>query len=161
MLFKPNVKINRVTDITPDFLNGLKISALILDIDNTLSTHHGEQLIPGLEDWLYTMKTNNIKLIILSNSKETRVKPFAEKIGLPYIAMGLKPLPFKFFKAFGYLNVKRKNIALVGDQLFTDSLGAHLAGIKSIISDPVLPENIPSFKFKRHLEKILYSVYKF
>ncbi len=161
MLFKPNVKLIKITDINVELLNKLGITALILDVDNTLSTHHGQNLTDGLTDWLVSMKENGIKLVILSNSKEKRVKPFAEKIGLSYIALGLKPLPFKFFKALKALGVKRGQAAVVGDQLFTDSLGAHLSGIRSIILDPILLEDLPSFKFKRKLERIFYSFYKF
>lgn len=161
MLFKPNYKLDKVTDITVDFLMKNNISALILDVDNTLSTHHGMKLTDGLDGWLSLMRDNSIKLVILSNSKEKRVKPFAEKLKLDYIYLGLKPLPFKFFKAYKMLGINRKKIALVGDQLFTDSLGAHLAGVRSIILNPILPEDLISFKIRRWLEKILYSIYKF
>ncbi len=161
MLFKPNFKFHRITDITCDFLIENNIKALILDVDNTLSTHHGMQLTEGLTEWLAEMQNCGVRLIILSNSKEERVKPFAEKIGLDYISLGLKPLPFKFFTALKKLGVKRSEAALVGDQLFTDSLGAHLAGIRSIILDPILLEDLWGFKLKRKLENILYSIYKF
>ncbi len=161
MLFKPNYKFNRITDISVEFLKKNNIFGLILDVDNTLSTHHGMKLTDGLIEWLALMRQNSIKLIILSNSKEKRVKPFAESINLDYISLGLKPLPFKFLKALKKLSLNRKNVALVGDQLFTDSLGAHLSGVKSIILDPILLEDLPSFKFKRKLENILYSFYKF
>ncbi len=161
MLFKPNYKFEKVTDIDIDFLNQKDIKALILDVDNTLSTHHGMNFTVGLSDWLNLMQNNQIKLIILSNSKEKRVAPFAKKIGIQHISLGLKPLPFKFFSALKKLGVKRKQAAVVGDQLFTDSLGAHLSGIRSIILDPILFEDMLSFKIKRKLEKILYSFYKF
>lgn len=161
MIFKPDYKLNKITDIKPEFLLKNNIDALILDVDNTLSTHHGMHLTEGLLEWIELMYSNKIKMIILSNSKEERVKPFAEKIGLEYISMGLKPLPFKFFKAVKRLDCNKKKVAVVGDQLFTDSLGAHLSGIKAIILDPILFEDLLGFKIKRWLEKILYSLYKF
>lgn len=161
MLFKPDIKLNRITEITVELLTENEITALILDVDNTLSTHHGTRLTDGLTEWLEVMQNDGIKLIILSNSKEERVKPFAEKIGLEYISLGLKPLPFKFFSAIKALGVKKENAAIVGDQLFTDSLGAHLSGITAIILEPILPEDLLGFKIKRFLEKILYSFYKF
>lgn len=161
MLFKPNFKLHHITDIQPEFLEKNQIKALILDVDNTLSTHHGMNLTEGLTEWLDLMRNNGIKMIILSNSKEKRVEPFAKSICLEYISLGLKPLPFKFFMSLKKLNINRGQVAVVGDQLFTDSLGAHLSGIRSIILDPILLEDMISFKFKRKLEKILYSFYKF
>ncbi len=43
-MLKPNKMLHRVTDITPETLSKLGAKALALDIDNTLSTHHGKQL---------------------------------------------------------------------------------------------------------------------
>lgn len=160
MLLKPKIKLNRVTDISIDILNKYGLKALILDVDNTLSTHHGQVLTDGLTEWLGVMKDAGIKLTVLSNSKEKRVKPFAEKIGLDYIALGLKPLPFGYLRAKKSLNVKRKEVAIVGDQIFTDVLGGNAVGIKTILLDPIKLETSKSFKFKRKLERLVYKIYK-
>ena len=107
------------------------------------------------------MQDNGIKLIILSNSRNKRVAPFADKLALDYISLGLKPLPFKFFSAVRRLDLSRKNVAIIGDQLFTDSLGGNISGVKTIILNPIKLEDGFSFKVRRYLEKMLYSIYKF
>ncbi|MBR6510242.1 MAG: YqeG family HAD IIIA-type phosphatase [Clostridia bacterium] len=160
MLLKPDIKLKRVTDITPQLLKKYNITSLILDVDNTLSTHHGQILTDGLENWLSLMKSENIGLIILSNSKEQRVKPFAEKINLNFLSLGLKPLPFGYLKAVKRLNSKRKNTAIVGDQIFTDVLGGSFVGVKKILLTPIKLEDGLGFKFKRKIEKIVYKLYK-
>ena len=160
MLLKPKIKLSRVTDISIDILNKYGLKALILDVDNTLSTHHGQVLTDGLTEWLGVMKDAGIKLTVLSNSKEKRVKPFAEKIGLDYIALGLKPLPFGYLRAKKSLNVKRNEVAIVGDQIFTDVLGGNAVGVKTILLDPIKLETSKSFKFKRKLERFVYKIYK-
>ncbi len=161
MIFKPFIKLNKITDISPQMLQNNYIKGLILDVDNTLSTHHGKIYADGLLDWLDNMISSNVSLIILSNSKEKRVKPFAEGLNLNYISLGLKPLPFGYFKAAQKLKLKRREIAIVGDQLFTDSLGGNLSGIKPIILNPIKPEPMLSFKIRRWFEKQLYKLYKF
>ena len=160
MLLKPNIKLNRITDISTDLLKKYGIKALILDVDNTLSTHHGEVLTEGLEDWLEAMGKNGIGLVILSNSKRKRVAPFAAKIGLPFISMGLKPLPFKFSYALKALGTKRCETAIVGDQIFTDTLGGNLYGVTTILLDPIKLETSKSFKFKRKIERAVYKIYR-
>ncbi len=160
-LFKPHFRLKRITDIDVDFLKVNNIKALLLDVDNTMSTHHGTVLVDGLSEWIEYMLSSGIKLIVLSNSKEQRVKPFAKRIGLDYISLGLKPLPFGYIRAMKRLCVKCQETAIVGDQLFTDSLGAHLTGVKSIILEPIQPEPMLSFKIRRYFEKILYKRYKF
>lgn len=160
MLLKPKIKLDRITDISLEILKKYNINSLILDVDNTLSTHHGHVLTDGLEEWLNLMRSNSIKLIVLSNSKESRVKPFAEKISLSYISLGLKPLPFGYVRALKALGSKIKETAIVGDQIFTDVLGGNTIGIKTILLTPILLESAPSFKFKRKIERIVFKLYK-
>lgn len=159
-MLKPKIKIHRITDIKTELLSDINIKGLILDVDNTLSTHHGDVLIDGLEDWLSYIKDSGIKLVIASNSKEKRVKPFAEKIGLDFVPLSCKPLPFGYNKACKKLGLKRKEVAIVGDQMFTDTLGGNIYGVTTIMTDLILPEDKISFKIRRKLEKILLKKMK-
>ncbi len=160
MLLKPKIKLDRVTDITVELLQKRKINGLILDVDNTLSTHHGQTLTDGLPEWLNRMRENGIRLTILSNSTDKRLTPFAEKIGLDFISLGLKPLPFGFFRAAKALGLKRSRIAAVGDQIFTDVLGGNIAGVTTVLLTPILPETSLRFRFKRWLERGVYKLYR-
>lgn len=160
MLLKPTVKLNRITDITADMLKKFNIKALLLDVDNTMSTHHGTVLVDGLTDWISEMLQNGIKLIVLSNSKKKRISPFAEKIGLPFISLGCKPLPFGYIRGAKSLSEKLKNTAIVGDQIFTDVLGGNAVGVKTILLTPIKLEDGLSFKIRRKLEKSVYKHYK-
>lgn len=160
MLLKPDIKLEKITDITPQILKKYNLDSLILDVDNTLSTHHGNVLTDGLPEWLNLMLENGIKLMVLSNSKEKRVKPFAEKIGLNFISLGLKPLPFGYIRALKALGSKRKTTAIVGDQIFTDVLGGNLVGVKTLLLTPILLENTAGFRFKRKLERVIFKLYK-
>ena len=97
---------------------------------------------------------------MLSNSKEKRVAPFAQKIGLQYISLGLKPLPTGYLRGVNRLKEKRKNVAIVGDQMFTDILGGRAVGVKTILLTPIKPEDGWSFKIRRRLEKNIIGKYK-
>ena len=152
-IFKSDIILRRITEITPEMLRDLGVKSLLLDVDNTLSTHHGTVLVDGLENWLSVMRDNDIKLIVVSNSKRFRIEPFAGKIGLPFISLACKPLPFEYKKAVKALESDKRNCAIVGDQLFTDVLGANIYGIKSILVRPVKLEDGWSFKVRRFFEK--------
>lgn len=158
-LFKPAKMFHRVTDITADYLRSIGVEGLALDADNTLSTHHSQTPLEGVPEWLDAMRSEGIKLIMVSNSKQRRVKPFAEKLGLEYLSLSCKPLPFAFLKARRKLGLKGKQLAAVGDQLFTDILGANLAGITPIHVTPILLEDGASFKVRRKLESVLIKGY--
>lgn len=160
MFLCPDIKLDRITEITVELLNKYNIDSLILDVDNTLSTHHGQVLTDGLTEWLDYISGNGIKLIILSNSKEERVKPFAEKINLRYISLGLKPLPFGYLRAVKRLESKRKNTAIVGDQIFTDIIGGNFLRLKTVLLTPIQPEPMLSFRIRRNLEKKIFKIFK-
>ena len=161
MLLKPNIKLHGITDITVELLKQHDIKALLLDVDNTMSTHHGTVLTDGLMEWIAAMKESGIKLMVLSNSKRFRIEPFAARIGLPFISLGCKPLPTGYLRGVKALGEKRKNVAIVGDQIFTDILGGNIVGVKSILLTPIKLEDGWSFKVRRKLEKKLYKKYKF
>ena len=57
------------------------------------------------------------------------------------------------------LKEKRKNVAIVGDQIFTDVLGGNAVGVKTILLTPIKLEDGWSFKVRRKLEKKLYKKY--
>ncbi len=159
-MFKPNVKLDKITDITISVLQKYNINSLILDVDNTLSTHHGQVLTDGLEDWLALMHENGIKMTVLSNSKSKRLEPFAKKIGLDYIGLGLKPLPFGFWRTLKRLGSKRKNTAIVGDQIFTDIVGGNLVGLKTVLLTPIKLETSLRFRIKRKIESYVIKLLK-
>ncbi len=160
-MLKPHYIINCVTDITVDFLKENNITALLLDVDNTMSVAHGNKTLrPGLPEWLSDMKENGISLMILSNAKKNRAERFADSVGLPVVGLAAKPLPFGYFKAARLLKVKRKNTAMVGDQVFTDIMGGRISGVKTILVTDITPEDKLNFRIKRNLEKKLLKRWK-
>ncbi len=159
MLLKPDIKLRGITDITVELLNKYNIKALLLDVDNTMSTHHGTVLTDGLMEWIAKMQQSCIKLMVLSNSKRFRIEPFAARIGLPFISLGCKPLPTGYLRGIKALGEKRKNVAIVGDQIFTDVLGGNAVGVKTILLTPIKLEDGWSFKVRRNLEKKIYKKY--
>ena len=155
MFLKPKIKLEKVTDITIEILNKYGIKALILDVDNTLSTHHGQVLTEGLSEWLDLMRENGIKMTVLSNSNSKRLTPFAEKIGLDFISLGLKPLPFGYWRALKRLGTAKKETAIVGDQLFTDTMGGNFVGVATVLLTPIKPETSLRFRSKRRVERFV------
>lgn len=151
--FSYNLLKKRITEITLKDLDLLGVKTLLVDVDNTLSTHHGTVLVDGLLDWILYMQQNGIKLIVVSNSKKSRIKPFAERIGLPFVSLACKPLPFGYLRGIRAIGGDKKFAAIVGDQIFTDVLGANLLGIKSVLTRPVRLEDGISFKIRRYFER--------
>ena len=160
MILYPNRYIEKVTDIDVKFLEENSIKGLILDVDNTL-IDYDKKMIDGLEQWAEELKKNNIKLCILSNSnKKDKVKKISEVLEVPYFYFAKKPFKFGFKKAKTLLNLENKNIAVVGDQIFTDVLGANRCKMYSILVKPIAEKDIWITVFKRPLENKIIEKYK-
>lgn len=155
MLFRPTVALDKVHEISPKLLEEINVKALILDLDNTLTTHDNPKPAEKVIDWIKTMKTAGIKLMIVSNNHAERVKPFAEMLGLEFVSEGKKPRSKGFREAQKRLDMPFSEIAIVGDQIFTDILGANLIRVKSIFVFPIEYETTTFFKIKRAIEKPL------
>lgn len=153
MIFRPNFRFFRVTDITPGFLRDHGIRGLLLDVDNTLSTDKGQDPLPGLDEWLKSMRNGNVRLTIISNASAERLRPFAERTDLRFVSRAAKPFLPGYIRGARRLGLARREVAMVGDQLFTDILGANLAGMTSILVEPVMPESGKSFVLRRKWEK--------
>ncbi len=158
MLF-PKKMVHRVTDISPEYLQQQGIAGLILDIDNTLTTHDNPIPSEGVAHWLELMREGGMKMIVLSNNHGPRVEPFAKILGLDYMAEGKKPLTSGFKRCAAALGLKKEQLCIIGDQIFTDVLGGNLYGCHSILVEPIQPEKTAFFKFKRFLEKIILAFY--
>ena len=153
MLLTPEYLFHCVENITPQRLKEMGIRALVLDVDNTLTAHGSQQLSKGVADWLKALKEADIALMIASNNTRKRVEPFANKIGLDFVAMSCKPFTFGLRRARCKFGVPKRQMAIVGDQLFTDRLAGALYGIRALVVEPCGTEINWGVKLKRVLEK--------
>ena len=153
MLITPEYLFSSVSAITPAFLRGKGITALVLDVDDTLTAHGSQRLDDEVKGWLKTMEQAGVQLMIVSNNTKGRVAPFAARLGLPFVSMACKPLTFGLAAARRRFGVKRARMAIVGDQLFTDRLAASLFGIPALVVSPRGGEASRGVRFKRRFEK--------
>ncbi|MBQ9964425.1 MAG: YqeG family HAD IIIA-type phosphatase [Clostridia bacterium] len=154
----PTFYKNRITDITLQDLESRGIRGLLLDVDNTLTTHGSQVLSDDVREWLDRMKAAGIRMTVVSNSWEWRVKPFAEKIGLRHTSLSCKPSPIGFWRGVRRLGLKKSECAAIGDQVFTDIIGANLYGITCVQVMPIEMETgKPFLALKRRIEKRIYE----
>lgn len=159
MLITPEYVFKDVTRITPEFLAQKGIRALALDVDNTLTADRSQELPAEVAQWLDTMRAAGIRLTILSNGSAKRVRPFAEKLGLEWVSRSAKPLPLGLMLAQHRLGVKRREMAMVGDQLYADRMAAALYGIPGLMVVPRGPDLGAQVILKRKWEKRHWQEY--
>ena len=105
---------------------------VIFDIDNTL-VHHGEGSTPRVDALFARLHKIGLKTCLLSNNDEERVQRFIPNIDTDYICDAGKPDPAGYLRAAEMMGTKPWETLVVGDQLFTDVLGANRAGMPAVL----------------------------
>lgn len=131
-----------LTDITEQKLQMLGVRLLMLDFDNTIVPYTTNIPSKKMEEWLQRMLRSDIQICVVSNSKRDRVKVFCEKYGLDCITHAKKPFSKGITECLERYDIPKEHCALVGDQIFTDTLGANCAGITSVLVKAINNHNI-------------------
>ena len=129
----PRWMTDEVTDLTADFLRSRNIKLLMLDFDNTIVPYTTSIPTERMERWLEGMLASDIEICVVSNSKRDRVRLFCEQYGIPCITHARKPFPKGIRRCLTQYGIPASEAALVGDQIFTDTLGANEVGVTSIL----------------------------
>ena len=154
-LLTPDVRLARVEDITPEYLKSKGFSALLLDVDNTLVSRATGELSPSVIAWVASLKKAGIACCLLSNNWHKTVLGFGAELDVPIVYKAMKPFPFAFIKALVTINAHRATTVVVGDQVFTDILGARLCVIPSILVEPLSETDLWYTKIFRRFEQKL------
>lgn len=157
---KPDLKIESIYDIDPEMLKKCGIKGLLFDIDNTLEEYATKAPGKKVSDFLLKLYDMGFKIGIVSNAKPERAADFVA--GFPidnyptvfFVGKAGKPLKRGFTEISNKMGINLNELAMVGDQLFTDILGGNHSGCFSILVNPINVKIEPGFvRFKRFFEK--------
>lgn len=152
MILYPDAMFDNVREISSEFLRKNNINALILDVDNTLIDYY-KNLSEDTIKWANNLKEQQIKLYILSNTnKKEKVKEVARKLEIPYKYFAKKPFKSGFEKVQKELDEASENIAVVGDQIFTDIIGGNRCKMFTILVEPIDKKDFWYTAWKRPIE---------
>lgn len=141
--FLPNLILPALTDLTAELLKEKGIRFLMLDFDNTIVPYTRDEPTDAVEAWFAAMKDSGITLCMVSNSKRERVKRFCDQRGIPCIRRAKKPFWWVGIRsALRQFGVPAGESAIVGDQIFTDTLGGNGAGVMTVLVTPIHNHNI-------------------
>ena len=156
----PKTYLNKVQDITIQFLIENKIKALILDVDNTLIDYY-KNLSDDVIEWAHSLQGQGIKMYILSNTnKKEKVEKVANSLEIPYKLFARKPSKRGFMKIQKEIKIEPENIGVVGDQIFTDVIGGNRCNMFTILVDPVTPKDYWYTAWKRPIENKIKQKFK-
>ncbi len=158
--FIPTKIYNDIYEITPDMLTAEGISALILDIDNTLVTYNDPKPTETVVSWLDSMHKAGIQTAFVSNNHAPRVESFCQGMNCYFHADARKPSRKYLRKAMAHMGTSVHNTACIGDQLFTDVWAGNRCGMRAYLVPPIKDKKTPFFRAKRLLEKPFLHMYR-
>ena len=132
--------------------------AVLFDIDNTLVPHDAPS-DDRAKDLIRRMKKVGLKVCVISNNDEERVKSFADSLEIEYVYKAGKPLAKGYLEGMKRMETDTTNTLFVGDQRFTDIWGANNAKIRSILVKPIDKHEEIQIVLKRKLEAPLIKLY--
>ena len=114
------------------------VKAVAIDLDNTTVNDASFRLPEQIRRWIKRVQAAGIQVIIVSNTVTPRAWFLSKKMGgVPFVANARKPRTKALYRAARKLNLHPSEIAMIGDQLFTDVLVANRVGAISVKVDPI------------------------
>ena len=139
--------------ITADFLKSNNADYILLDIDYTLAPKDVLDMDGKIAAHIQSFLQAGIKIVLVSNNKLERVRRYASTLDLPYVFRAKKPFKGGFRRAMVQIGAEKERTAVIGDQIFTDTLGAHRLGLRCFFVEPVIIRTTGIVGFRRRLEE--------
>lgn len=138
-------RVPKVTELTVSWLEDRNIHGLLLDVDNTLLAPGQKTIDEDVLAWLQDLRAAEVPFGFVTNGRPARVALLAKATGVPAMPYAGKPLPFAFMREAKRLGIDRQEIAMVGDQWWTDVIGGAAVGLRTILVNPLAPAKAPVY----------------
>jgi HAD superfamily phosphatase (TIGR01668 family) len=156
-MFRPDLEAATLADVSLDDLWGRGFRGIIIDLDNTVCGYHESTLAPGVREWVLAAKARGFALVLVSNNFRERVAAVGAQLDVPAVPNALKPLPQGFLLALRHLGTRRSQTVVIGDQLFTDVLGAKILGLHAVLTHPLVPKDFLLTRVLRLMERVFFA----
>ncbi len=154
--FCPVQSVESILDVDLNDLYSSGKRLLLLDVDNTLLEWRSEDIPETTHKWVDDAKALGFRLCILSNTRNPeRLDRLAKALGLEYLLGKFKPSRQMFLEALKKFGTEADDAIMVGDQMFTDVLGANRSGIDAILVRQMAPKEFIGTKINRFGERII------
>ena len=160
-VFRPDEYVSSVEEVDYVRLWNRGIRGLLYDIDNTLVTYDNPEPGEAIRQLFDRLRGMGFQIWIISNGRRERVTDFGEKLQVSVVWKAGKPFASGIRRAKKQMGLEKTQIAILGDQIFTDVWAGHAAGIYSILIKPISEEKDEWItKTKRGLEKQVLARYR-
>lgn len=154
-LLRPRLYVESIYNIDLDELKRQGIRAICSDLDNTLVPWESDHPNDKLLGWLDKVHKAGFPVFLVSNAVPKRLEHFLQLLGVQGIGKANKPRRRAFLQALEELKLPAHQVALVGDQVFTDVLGGNRVGLFTILVVPLSQKEFIGTRIMRRLERFV------
>jgi len=165
-LWIPNFEIASILELEGTL--PLSIEGLIIDIDQTIVPSDMTVVDDRFINMLKYLK-NKHRCCLLSNYRDSktefrRLKDIENQTAIRILkTTRKKPDPDAFRVALSFLGIHSDRVAMIGDRVLTDVLGANSVGLTTVLVKPINPKTDPLLwvQLPRFLERVLYTFFRY
>jgi HAD superfamily phosphatase (TIGR01668 family) len=143
-LLRPDWLLDRtLAELPLQDLLGQGIRALVLDVDRTLLPRRQAELPESARRWLEVARQQLPIHLLSNNPSRQRIGRVAAALELPFTTSAGKPRRAALRRVLSQLALPHRQVALIGDRLFTDVIAGNRLGLFTVLVKPINPEGHP------------------
>ena len=150
-----------IYNISQSELQKKGINSLLLDVDGTLVNRKSNTIPKAVKNWILESKKLFSLYLISNNPSKTRIARIAKELNLRYKYNASKPRKKVTLSAINEIGREPKNIAIIGDRIFTDIIVGNRCKIKTILVKRLNRDGLPiKFNLTLTIEKLISNLIK-
>ena len=153
----PDLQAASLAEVPIPELLARGVRGVIVDVDNTLARYRGETPEPAAESWIHRAREQGLAVYLVSNAMPARVAMMAKGLGVEGSGLSGKPFRGGFQRALRALGLPPREVAVIGDQLFTDVLGGNWLGATTVLVTPIESDEALHTRIVRRVEKVVLA----
>ena len=132
------------------------IHSLLLDVDGTLVNRKSNMIPKAVKNWIRESKKLFSLYLISNNPSKKRISKIAKELNLKYKYNASKPRKKVTLSVIKEIGGDPKNIAIIGDRIFTDIIVGNRCNIKTILVKRLKRDGLPiKFNLTLTIEKLI------
>ena len=132
------------------------IKSLLIDVDGTLLSRQSNIIPKNVKNWIKESKKLFTLYLISNNPSDKRIRKIANELDIRYRSNALKPRKKIMLEVISEINENSKNIAIIGDRIFTDIIVGNRCNIHTILVKRLSRKGLPiRFNLTLTLEKLI------
>ncbi|MBE3555990.1 MAG: YqeG family HAD IIIA-type phosphatase [Firmicutes bacterium] len=153
MRLRPDLFVASLLQIDVDTLAKEEIKGVLCDLDNTMLPYNEMNINQALAQWVNGFLGNGFRFAIVSNNHVPRVLPVAEALHVAGYADVHKPFVRILRDIIKSWEIPPKQIAVIGDQLFTDVMAGNRLGCYTVLVTPLTNVEFAGTRLMRIAER--------